>query len=382
MILQHTNTLVIGASISGLASAACLQKQNIEYIIIERNEQIASPWLNHYERLHLHTSKRFSHLPYKKFGKNIPRYPSRQQVLDYLKDYQNEFNIFPAFNLEALSVNRVEDGWMTETKQGQIHSKYIVMATGPYDQPNPIHFKGMASFEGRILHSADYKTGKDFRGQKVLVVGFGNSACEIAIDLTEQGAAVSMSVRSEVNIVPRDVLGIPVLELSLLLSRLSPRIADTLSAPLLNGLVGGLGGLGLEKKPYGPLEQIRRDGKVPVLDIGTLDLIRKGEVKIRKEIDFIEGKYIYFKNDLRESFDAIVAGIGFSREGLKIVHVEPRRLADLLNSTGKQKYFGESGLYFCGYWISPTGQIREIALDAQRIARHIAAREGLFKNLG
>ncbi len=376
MILQHTNTLVIGASISGLASAACLQKQNIEYIIIEKNEQIASPWLNHYDRLHLHTSKRFSHLPYKKFGKNIPRYPSREQVLNYLKDYQNEFNIFPAFNLEALSVNKVEDGWITETKRGQIHSKYTVMATGAYDKPNPIDFNGMETFEGKILHSADYKTGKDFRGQKVLVVGFGNSACEIAIDLTEQGAAVSMSVRSEVNIVPRDVLGLPVLELSLLLSRLSPRIADTLSAPLLNGLVGRLGGLGLAKKTYGPLEQIRRDGKVPVLDIGTLDLIRKGEIKIRKGIDFIQGRYVYFKNGLRESFDAIVAGIGFSREGLKIVDVGPGRLADLHLSTRQQKYFGEAGLYFCGYWISPTGQIREIALDARRIARDIAAKQG------
>ena len=86
--MAETNTLVIGGSISGLALAACLQKQRIEYIVIEKRSQVATPWRNHYERLHLHTNKRISSLPYKKFGSTIPRYPSRQQVVDYLNDYQ------------------------------------------------------------------------------------------------------------------------------------------------------------------------------------------------------------------------------------------------------------------------------------------------------
>src|SRR6266851_6334175 len=82
MLPKQTNTLIIGASISGLASAASLQKQNIEYIIIEKQNQVATTWRNHYYRLHLHTSKRFSNLQFKKFGKIIPRYPGRQQVVD------------------------------------------------------------------------------------------------------------------------------------------------------------------------------------------------------------------------------------------------------------------------------------------------------------
>ena len=90
--MKQTNTLIIGASMSGLASAASLQKQNIEYIIIETQNQVATPWRNHYDRLHLHTSKRFSNLPFRKFGRIIPRYPSRQQVVDYLDDYQKELD--------------------------------------------------------------------------------------------------------------------------------------------------------------------------------------------------------------------------------------------------------------------------------------------------
>src|SRR5690349_3838370 len=81
MPATHPETLVVGASISGLALAACLQEQGIDYTLIEQENEIAHPWRNHYERLHLHTSKRFSNLPYKKFGTSIPRYPSRQQVI-------------------------------------------------------------------------------------------------------------------------------------------------------------------------------------------------------------------------------------------------------------------------------------------------------------
>ncbi len=160
MLVKQTNTLVIGASISGLASAASLQKQSIDYIIIEKQNQAAPAWRNHYDRLHLHTSKRFSNLPYKRFGRIIPRYPSRQQVVDYLDDYRKEFNINPVFNTEALSVKKEADYWITETTTGSFKSKYLIMATGAYGKPRPVDFKGMETFAGKILHSCEYKTGK------------------------------------------------------------------------------------------------------------------------------------------------------------------------------------------------------------------------------
>jgi len=373
--MQQANTLIIGASISGLAVAASLQRQGIEFIIIEKQGEVAAPWRNHYDRLHLHTSKRFSNLPYKKFGKTIPRYPSRQQVVDYLDDYQKEFNIKPVFNTTAISVKKGSGYWITQTDNGLFKSSYLVMATGAYGRPKPIQFNGMETFTGRILHSYEYKTGKDFTGQRVLVVGFGNSACEIAIDLYEQGSMPAMAVRSPVNVIPRDVLGVPVLELSLLLNRLPPRVADMISAPLIKWLIGDLSELGLKKMPYGPLEEIRRDGNAPVLDIGTIQHIRQGHINIYGDIDHIEGRTIYFKGGEKGEFDAIVAGIGYYRDYAEMVDVDRSRFEDLRASVATQKYFGKDGLYFCGYWVSPTGQIREIASDAQKIARDIAKQE-------
>jgi indole-3-pyruvate monooxygenase len=368
---KHASTLVIGASLSGLASAACLQKKGLDYTIIEREDQAAAPWRRHYDRLHLHTTKRWSNLPFKKFAAAIPRYPSREQVIDYVDDYRRAFNIAPDFNTEAISVSKEDGHWITRTNRGSYRSNYIIMATGPFSKPKPIEIPGLRSFPGKVLHSYGYKTGADFKGQSVLVIGFGNSACEIAIDLFEQGAIPSMAVRSPVNVVPRDVLGIPVLDLSILLSPLPPRVADRISAPLMKWLIGDIRRLGLKKMPYGPLEMIHRDAKAPVLDIGTIRHIRDGHIRIFDDIGHIEGRTVYFKDGAQDGFDAIVAAIGYYRDYAEIVQVDNSRFADLRQPAPKQRFFGKYGLYFCGYFISPTGQIREIASDASKIADHI-----------
>ncbi|MES1226697.1 MAG: NAD(P)-binding domain-containing protein, partial [Bacteroidota bacterium] len=321
---------------------------------------------------------RLSNLPYKKFGNKLPRYPDRQQVVDYLDDYRKHFNISPVFNTEALSIKKENDCWITRTTNDTFGSRYIIIATGAYCKPKPVEFKGLESFPGKIIHSRDYKTGKDFRGQKVLVVGFGNSACEIAIDLYEQGAEPCMSVRSPINVIPRDIFGIPVLEISLLLSKLPARLADSINAPLLRLLVGDIGKLGLRKKTYGPYEEIKKDGNIPLLDIGTLKHIRQGHIRIFQGIDFINGNTVHFTDGVQENFDSIVAGIGYMHNYENIIQVDKSRFDDLNVNVEQQRLFGKDGLYFCGFFVSPTGAIREIAKEAKKIARDIAAK-GVFR---
>jgi hypothetical protein len=376
--MKQTHTLIMGASISGLASAASLKKQGIDYLIIEKQAMVATPWRNHYERLHLHTNKRVSNLPYKKFSSAISTYPTRQQVVDYLEAYQKEFNIEPIFNTEAQWVKKEGEYWITQTNNGTFKSRYLIVATGPFGKPHTVHFQGMESFPGQILHSYHYKTGKDFKGQQVLVVGFGNSACEIAIDLYEQEAIPSMAVRSPVNVIPRDLLGIPILEISQLMSQLPPRVADTINAPLMRLLFGDLTKLGLKKMSYGPFEEIHRDGTIPVMDIGTIKHIRKGHIKIYDNISYIAGKTVCFADGSKADFDVIVAAIGYCRSCDEIIDVDKSRFNDLNVSVDKQKNFGKDGLYFCGFYVGPRGQIREIALDAQKIAKHIAKKESLL----
>jgi len=368
---QQVNTLIIGASISGLACAASLRKHELEFLIIEKESKIATPWRNHYERLHLHTNKRISSLPYLKFQKHVPKYPSRIEVINYLEEYASTFGIQPAFNTKANLVRKEGEYWITQTNKGEIKSSFLIMATGAYGKPVNPAFQGMETFPGKILHSSEYKSGGDFKGKNILVVGFGNSACEIAIDLYEQGAFPSMAVRSAVNVIPRDVMGIPILELSLLMRGLSPRLADKLNAPLLKLLVGDFTKFGLKKLPYGPLEQIQKTGTVPVLDIGTVKHIRQGHIKVYADIDHIHGRKIHFKDGKSMEADAIVAAIGYTPNSKDLLNVDHSRIEDLRHSINEQQFFGKDGLYFCGYWVSPTGQIREIGRDAIKIASDI-----------
>jgi len=366
-----TQTLIVGASAAGLASAACLQKANVPFILLEKYNHVANSWRNHYDRLHLHTSKKWSALPYRKFDNSIANFPSRLDVIDYLDRYAHEQNINPVFNTEVLSVNRDGEYWITKTNQETYQSVFVIVATGRNHKPKMPEFEGLNSFKGMVLHSSQYKNGKAFRGKNVLVVGFGNSGCEQAICLYEHGARVAMSVRSPVNVIPRDIFGFPALEVGKLTSMFPARVRDKINAPLLKLLVGDIRKLGLKKSSYGPLEQIQKQRRIPLLDIGTIKLIKQGHLKVYGDIVRIEGNTIYFEENQQWNADAIILATGYVHNLEKFLNLSDDRYDDLNLPVDNQSFFGKDGLYFCGFFVSPTGMLREITTDARKIAKHI-----------
>lgn len=372
--MPTTRVLIIGASVAGLATAACLRRAGIDFRIIEKSGAVGNPWRHHYHRLHLHTPKALSQLPYLDFDSHIPRYPSRQQVVEYLHRYSRYFQVEPEFFTTAESVEKTQQGWLTTTNRGLIHSRFVVAATGAYGKARTFQCPGLESFPGPVLHSSQYQSGAAFKGQRVLVVGFGNSSGEIAIDLAEQGAIPTMAVRSAVNVIPKEVFGIPNLQVSILLRQLPPKLADALSAPLIRLLIGDIRKLGLQKKACGPFEEIATEGSIPLIDIGTIALIRKGKIKVASGISHIEGNTIHFSDTTSDTFDAIVAGIGYDRDFSLYQHLSTQRISDLNRPLSHQEFFGKDGLFFCGFWVSPTGQIREISRDAKQISAAITTR--------
>ncbi len=127
----------------------------------------------------------------------------------------------------------------------------------------------METYTGDVLHSSEFKNGDPWTGKPVLVVGFGNSACEQEVDLVERGAHPHLSVRSAVNVIPRDMLGVvPALQLGILMRRVPTQVADALAAPLIKLTVGDVTKYGLKKLPFGPNTQIKRDKHIPLREIG------------------------------------------------------------------------------------------------------------------
>lgn len=370
------NTVIVGASAAGLACASCLQKEGIDYVLLEQHQHVGHAWSNHYDRLHLHTNKALSHLPYLRFPKNYPKYPSRDQVIAYLEDYRHTFHIRPVFGQQVVRISKEDGLWLTETHTHTFQSANVIIATGNTRKPFCPTWEGQKNFQGEILHSSAYKNGRPYKGKHVLVVGFGNSACEIALCLHEHGAHPAMAVRGPVNVLPRDILGIPVLAIGIWQSFLPTRIADALNKPILRWAVGDISKLGLKKAPYGAVYQIRKHQKIPLLDIGTMALIKKGKIKVYPGIKKFSADTIYFDNGEEAAFDAVILGTGYRpavTDFLKNADVALDRHG-LPLKTGEESQI--SGLYFCGFHVAPTGVLRAIGREAKRISRSVKRKPG------
>ncbi|HEX5122440.1 MAG TPA: hypothetical protein VFV97_04265, partial [Rhodanobacteraceae bacterium] len=201
----------------------------------------------------------------------------------------------------------------------------------------------------------------------------GNSGAEIALDLAECGAESTVSVRGAVNVVPRDILGVPIKYLGRAGRVLPLAIADRINATLVRLVVGNLARFGLRKRDDGPLAEIVRTRQIPVIDVGTLAAIREGRITVRPAIESSTHEAVRFANGRVETFHAIVLATGYET-GLDAMFGEAA--ATLLDEAKRPRTSGEeaaSGLYFCGFNIVPAGLLREIALEAPRIAASITA---------
>ena len=162
-----------------------------------------------------------------------------------------------------------------------------------------------------------------------------------------------------------------------LTGRLFPsRVADAINAPLLRFAIGSIEKLGLKRSPKGPLQSIEEDGRVPLIDIGTLDAIRDGRIKLRGDVASLGPESVGFRQSPAERFDAIILATGF-RPDLRPLLPDAK---GVLNATGAPLVSGrataEPGLFFCGAIPSALGQFRQIGIEAQRIAdaAQVAAR--------
>ena len=366
-----TDVMVVGSGPAGLAVGACLRKAGIDFVMLEKDQQLGSSWRRHYDRLHLHTDRAHSSLPHLPLPRSYPRYPSRQQVIDYLEAYARAFSLAPRFGEEVVKVRPLDGGWEVTSRASRYHTRAVVLSTGYNAEPVRPHWPGMEAYRGVLLHSSDYRSGARFEGKDVLVVGFGNSGGEIAIDLFEQGARPSIVVRSPVNLLPRDLLGLPLMTWTQVLSRLPPGLADALSAPLLRLKFGDISRLGLRKSSQGPLAQVVGGWRIPLIDVGTVDLIRQKHIQVRPGIRALTERGVSFDDGSEASFDAIVLATGFRAALGRIVDT-----AEVIDASGKPlERGGETripGLYLCGFNVTPTGMLREIALEARHIAAEVS----------
>lgn len=357
---------VIGAGASGLAAAAALKARGHEPIVFERDAHVGERWAERYDRLHLHTVRSFSGLPFHDIPRDRGRYVSKDAFAAYLRDYADRFGLDIRAGTEAKSIR---PGWHVETANEAYGARAVVVATGRYNEPFTPAWPGRDDFRGELLHSVEYRSGQAFAGRGVLVVGLGNTGAEIAADLVEQGAVrVSVAVRTPPPVVRREILGVPVQLFGIALSPFPPRPVERLAAILRRIGTGDLRPYGIGTAAWGPFTARRP----AVIDVGFLAQLKARRVEVRGEVTRLTATGAAFANGEEEPFDAVIAATGFTR-GLERFLDAPGALDERGDPIRAEDGSGTyPGLFFSGYTETIRGQLFEAKKLAPKLAEAVS----------
>lgn len=206
------DVIVIGAGPCGLAIARQLtHEQGVDALVLDRADAPASAWRGRYDGFRLNTCGFWSHLPGQRIPRRVGRWPKRDDMVSYYDDYVERQQLRLRLGVTATRLETASDGWHVVTETETLTAAAVVVATGNYHTPHLPPWPGVEGFTGTLVHSADYRNSTSFAGRDVLVVGSGNSAVDIALQLSSAVAQrVRMSVRTSPHLVPRAAAGLPV----------------------------------------------------------------------------------------------------------------------------------------------------------------------------
>ena len=374
--LPERPVYVVGGGPGGLSVAYALRARGIRAVVLERSDAVGASWRAHYDRLHLHTTRRLSALPGLPMPRRFGRWVSRDDMVRYLEKYAEHHDLEIVTGVEVSRVDPAPDGsgWLLHATGGrELAGAAVVVATGYNHTPRIPDWPGREGYGGELLHAGEYRSPVPYAGRDVLVVGAGNTGSEIAVDLVEGGAErVRLAVRTVPHIVRRSTAGWPAQFTSIAVRRLPVRLVDRLARPVARISVPDLSAHGLPRPDTGLYSRVR-EGAIPVLDVGLVDAVREGRVEIVAAVEGFDTDKVLLADGSRISPDVVVAATGYARglEGL-VGHL------GVLDGRGRPSVRGARtpaeapGLYFTGYTNPISGNLREMAIDAQKIARAVA----------
>lgn len=304
--------VIIGAGPAGISAALSLKDNRIRPLLIDRADAVAASWRGRYHRLRLNTGRQFSHLPGRPYPKGTPAFPTRDQVVAHLDRHAREDGIDLRLGTTVERIDRPTVGWRLTTSTGDIDARHVVVATGYQHTPLIPNWPG--TFSGELLHSSSYRDPARYAHKRVLVVGSGSSAMEIAHDLSTGAAAkVWLSVRTPPNILPRKGPGgLPNDVLSIPLFHLPSRISDPIAAAARRRAFGDLKEFGLPVPQEGPFARAHRLHVAPtVIDREVVDAVRDGSIEVVGAVSALEGAKAALADGVRIQPDVMICATGY-----------------------------------------------------------------------
>jgi putative flavoprotein involved in K+ transport len=369
------DVVVIGAGPSGLAAARELaHRHRIKALVIERAAAPAVSWRTRYDNFRLNTNGFLSHLPGQRIPLTAGRWPTKEDMVRYFDRYVRLHNITLELGCEVNHIDRAADaGWLLDTSSGEIRTPAVVLATGRYHTPVIPPWPGIGQFNGELVHSGDFRNAWPFRGRDVLVVGAGNSAADIAVQLADDGAhKIWLAVRTPPHLVHRAMGPFPSDIFLELFARVPARKIDPLIARFNRLLWGDLSVYGFHQPPLGLKATVEQRGRIPTLADELIDAVRAGRIEVVAAVEAVESNDVILADGTSVAPDVIIAATGFSTDldglvghlGVLDEHGSPRG--------GFASHLGD-GMFAIGYGIPPNGPLRAIRLAATPLAREVAA---------
>jgi Flavin-binding monooxygenase-like len=308
--MSERRYLIVGAGYSGNGVAKAFKDAGIPYDHVERNSEVGGNWLNGvYDSTHIISSRDSTGYGDFPMPESYPDFPHRDQMLAYLRSYVDRFGLRERIEFDT-EVERVEPldpegmrGWRVELAGDEVrHYAGVVVANGHHWDKRYPSYPGQ--FSGKTIHSKDYRRPEDLEGSRVLVVGVGNSGCDIAVEAAGELGHATISMRRGNWFLPKTLLGIPLSEwdrpgFPIWAQRLVLRV-------LLAAAVGPNSRYGLPKPDY------RLFDKHPIVNSQLLYQLRHGIVTAKPDIERLDGRTVHFADGSDAEFDTIVWATGFN----------------------------------------------------------------------
>ena len=278
------DTLVVGAGQAGLAAGYHLKRAGLSFAILEASGAPGGSWPGYYESLTIFSPSRYSALPGMPFPGPPESYPTRNEVTAYLRRYAEAFGLPISTRERVLRAERAGAGFRVLTAGGgEYRARTLISATGSFAKPHRPRFPNQEAFRGRILHAAEYRNAEPFRGRRVVVVGGGNSAVQIAHELAEV-ARTTLATRSPLRFEPQTILG--------------------------RDVHFWLSVSGLDRLPLGRLFDVSEPGAV--VDDGTYSAaVRSGRPDRQPIFSRFTASGVVWEDDTEEAVDAVVLATGY-----------------------------------------------------------------------
>lgn len=303
---HSSNMALIGAGPVGLGMAKALVEHKIPYEQLEADGELGGNWYHGvYETVHIISSRKTTEYADYPMPADYPDFPSRQQMLDYLRDYAEKLQLCQRiqFNTKVVMALPLADGhWELELESGEkrIYKGLIVCNGHHWDRRFP-NYPGR--FEGEYIHSKDYRNPGQLSGKRVLVIGGGNSACDIAAEAARVGTRACISLRRGYWFLPKTLLGIPTAEL---VKAWFPVWAQrAFLKVVLRVAIGKFADYGLPEPDHKIFEAH------PTINSELLYYVKQGRIRPRPDIARFARKTVHFVDGTSEEFDMVVCATGY-----------------------------------------------------------------------